>query len=1289
MATVVLQVVGAAIGGAIGGPVGATIGRAVGAAAGYAIDHKLFSKDQVIKGGRLDQSRFLGSSEGTVIPKVYGRVKIGGQLIWATRFEERRNRKKQGGKGGPSVTTESYRYFGNFAVGICEGEISRIGRIWADGREIDQTRLNIRTYTGRNDQQPDPMIEALQGQGRTPAFRGTAYAAFEDFPLANYGNRIPQITFEVIRSISRLDREIRAITLIPGATEFGYSPTNQRSSIKGRTISENRHVKTARSDWEASIDELQAICPNLERVSLVVTWFGTDLRAEYCKVEPRCVHDDAERTPWHVSGVDRSSANPVSLSGGSPAYGGTPSDQSVLDAIADLKSRGLKVALYPFLMMDIPTGNSLPDPYGEAEQAAYPWRGRVTCQPAIGMPGTADRSATAASQVSHFVGLAAPANITVASGLPVYAGPPEFSYRRMILHYARLCNLAGGVERFFIGSEMRSLTTVRDGNDGFPFVEALVDLAGDVRQILGPNAQISYAADWSEYFGYHPQDGSGDAFFHLDPLWASPDIAAVSIDNYMPVSDWMEAGDPGQPEAPSRFALSYLKSNIDRGEGLDWYYATAQDRLHGNRTPITDGLGEPWIWSYKALSHWWLNPHHERRNGVRLAQPTAWVPGSKPVWFSEIGCPAVDRGANRPNVFMDEKSAESALPYHSKGGRDDLMQLRYLQALLEFWSEAGTAQNPKSPLYDGRMIEPENIYPWAWDARPFPAFPNLRKVWSDGENWYRGHWFNGRAGTCPIDDLIAQIVADHGFAAPRTMADGHVEGYIIAGETSPRQALEPLLAAFNLTVSQDDEALIFTGKDYSQVLSISEPDLVQEDDNPRLVRISEGEGELARQITISHGELDNNFEVTTSTSRRLETASQRQQTVELPAVLPRQAAKSLMNARLRDLWTARQTVRFSLSQRHLRLEAGDTISLPQDETYRVLSVTTGIQREVEGVKVRRFDEAGPWYGSQTVSAEEFDRAGPPLVMAMNLPLNQNSMDPEAVLHFAATISPWTVPLAIFSSATQSGFEQVGVIPDPALVFELRQPLIPGPVGRWDHSNTLLVELLSDHGEFASSDELSVLAGANALAVETASGSFELIQFKQAELISPGFWKLTGLLRAQLGTEPEMSHGAPTGSLGVLLDDALVPVQLPRQTAELVRNWRIGPADQDLASDDYSALTASSTQISRRPMPAVHLRARRVENRHELRWIRQTRIGGDDWSGEDVPLDFHLERYRLRVSDAVGSERNRWESTSSFFQYADTQRLADLGSLTTTFRIHVSQLDERGIGGPERTIEINP
>ncbi len=298
MAALVLSAAGAAAGGALFGPLGAIAGRLVGAVGGNMLDRSLFGggANRAVEGPRLSDLDLMASTEGAPIPRVYGRVRIAGEVIWATQLEEVVSTRTEttgggGGKGGgsgPSTTTTTYSYFANFAVGLCEGPIGHVARVWADGKPLDLAGVTMRVHSGAEDQTPDPLIVAKEGADNAPAYRGMAYVVFERLPLADFGNRIPQLSFEVVRPVGRLERMVRAVTLIPGATEFGYEPaTVVRTLGPGQSAPENRHVPHAPSDVVASLDDLQAVCPNLERVALVVAWFGSDLRAGECTIRPR------------------------------------------------------------------------------------------------------------------------------------------------------------------------------------------------------------------------------------------------------------------------------------------------------------------------------------------------------------------------------------------------------------------------------------------------------------------------------------------------------------------------------------------------------------------------------------------------------------------------------------------------------------------------------------------------------------------------------------------------------------------------------------------------------------------------------------------------------------------------------------------------------------------------------------------------------------------------------------------------------------------------------------------
>jgi hypothetical protein len=543
MAALLLSFAGMSAGGALFGAGGAVAGRLLGAVAGSVIDQALFgSPRKPIEGPRLASLDVMASSEGAAIPRVYGRVRISGQMIWATKLEEVISTQREsagGGKGGGQrVTTTSYAYFANFAIGLCEGPIAGIGRMWVDGKQLDLSQYTYRVHRGDEEQLPDPLIEAKEAEGEAPAYRGLAYIVFERLPLEAFGNRLPQISVEVIRPVGRLEQMIRAVTIVPGATEFGYEPqTVTRTQGYGVYAPENRHIASAQSDWSASLDELQAICPNLERVSLVVCWFGSDLRAGHCEIRPKVESNEKETqgANWSVAGQTRASALRVSDYEDRPAFGGTPSDATVLHTIEDLHARGLEVTFYPFVMMDIPPGNERENPHdGAASQPAFPWRGQITCHPAPGREGTPDGMSAAADQVAAFFGAAAAEDFSAADNIVAYHGPEEWSLRRMVLHYAKLCALAGGVESFLIGSEFEALTRVRAGSGVYPAVDELISLAGEARAILGPGTKLSYAANWSENTTHVVDAEANEVRFPLDPLWADENIDFVGLDYYAP-----------------------------------------------------------------------------------------------------------------------------------------------------------------------------------------------------------------------------------------------------------------------------------------------------------------------------------------------------------------------------------------------------------------------------------------------------------------------------------------------------------------------------------------------------------------------------------------------------------------------------------------------------------------------------------------------------------------------------------------------------------------------------------
>lgn len=1306
MATLALAAVGAAVGGALlPGSVtllgatlsGAAIGAQIGALAGSYVDQTLLGASgggQTVKGPRLNDLHVTASTEGAPLPRIYGRGRIGGQLIWADEIEEVAGRQSaqggtKGGFGGGGAQVTTYKYFASFAVAVCEGVINRIGRIWADGKELDLSGLLYRVHVGGETQAPDDLITARLGIDSAPAFRGVAYIVFERMPLAQFGNRLPQLSFEVFRDVDDFAQDVRGVVMIPGSGEFVYATQPvARGLAAGSSRSENVHTRQGGSDWSVSLDQLEATLPNAKNVSLVVSWFGTDLRAGHCQVRP-CVDAKTKVTSplsWRVAGLTRAMAALISEKDGRAAYGGTPSDETVVAAIQDLKSRGMAVTLTPFILMDVPEDNSLPNPYdGASAQAAYPWRGRVTCDPAPGVAGSVDKTATAAAQIASFAGTAAVGDFTISGTSVAYDGPAEWSFRRMVLHYAHLAKAAGGVDVFVIGTELRGLTQVRSSASVFPFVEALVALAQDVKGVLGAATQVTYAADWSEYFGYHPTDASGDVYFHLDPLWSSSFVDAIGIDLYWPLADWRNGRSHLDFREGTRsiYELDYLAGNVVGGEGFDWFYASEVDRDSQMRTPITDGgSGKPWVFRFKDLKSWWSEAHFNRPGGVESMDPTAWVPQSKPVWFMEIGCPAVDKGANQPNVFVDPKSSETALPFYSRGIRDDFMQRQYIKALTRAFDPTSTLYggdaNPVSPVYGERMVALDHVYVYAWDARPYPAFPNNLDVWGDGGNWARGHWLNGRVANAPLGAVVRQLMQDYDFANFNAgQLAGSVPGYIVDHVMSLRDALQPLSLAFFIDAIESGGRIVFRHRGWDEVVAqLSHDDMVETGAGAPLMTFTRGqETELPAAAKLTYIGTSEDYRQALAESRRLAGDSGRVSQAELAIVLDDEQAARIADSWLHETWIARERVNVVLPPSQLAIEPGDLLAVMVGESGRTYRVTEIAEHGVREIEARAVDpgvyDAGAVTSRPRRGGEDVI-AGPPLVYFLDLPVLRGDEAPETG-YAVARHAPWPGSVAVYRSPENSGFTLQALIGVSATVGLTQTVLAAGPEGRFDRGSRLRVTV--DGGSLSSATVLQLLGGQNAAAIRNAAGDWEVLQFARADLVAPGEYELSDLLRGQAGTEGAMRVPVPAGSTFVLLDTSLTALPLTLADIGLAYTWRYGPADRDIGDATFASATHAFAGVGLRPYAPVHVRGSWDSpgaGDVTIRWVRRTRIGGDSWDIAEVPLGEMGEAYEVEVLDG-GDVKRILSSAEPEVVYSAVDQIADFGALQSSCVVRVYQV----------------
>lgn len=1335
-------------------------------------------KDTITKteGPRLGNTQITSADEGNAIVRVWGKFRVGGQLIWTTNFREEIivDRTVRGGKGGPKQISESttYKYYCSFAIGVCESVGgAKLGRVFIDGAQIDLSKFTYRFYDGSDTQNPDPKIVATEGEGNVPAYRGLCYIVFEEVELTDYGNRLPQVSVEVSASssgdiTSEVEGLIRSVELAPGVGEFAYATeaiTQGAGSVDSTVININT-TRSSTPDIQVALDQLEVDAPNVDSAALTVAWFADSLDATLSLLKPKVEAATLVTEPrvWRVSDRIRSNAEVVA------GIGGTPSDLSVRQAVAEMKTRGMRVMFHPMVLIDFTVQDEQPLPiFNSGGEFVYSgWTSTVgaltsrTADPAphsgmayfhgggsamtvahqdiaipsnmasfidlgsidlriewyqaswhtsgndqatvnvefydaisvkigstegpaltgvtpektwtlkqftVNMPpstrtvrvimsmqrieggnndGYIDSiSATLIStgdggvglswrdriegDSTNYIGTVDPSDFGAWNGTRIpYSGPSgEWSHRRMVLHYARLLadQLVAG-DAFLVGSEMAGLTAT-DPTWG----DKLADLMTDVRTILAPGVLVSYAASWKEYKDVD-----------LDPVWSSADF--IGIDNYLPITDWSDGDEVYTVEA--------FKAGIDSGEWWDYYYASDADRAAGIQTPIVGAENRQ-----KDIKYW----------------ATTNYPGT-PVWFTEFGCPAIDKGANQPDIFFDFRTGEIDVPYHSNGNRNDTVQRLYLQAMLEYWGDDG-------------FVDPVNMFVRCWDVRPFPQFPALTDKWSDGENWIYGHWLNGRLGVTTLGQITESLMlmADYDYAdfdVSRIQAAGIIVGGMgIFTISTVRAIIENLMKTYSFDVFETSGAYKFVMRGESDEVAISIDDLIMNGD-ASYTKSRRQDVDLPDRTTVKFLDVVRDYAAATVDGHTVTGFSVSVDDFVTNCVLPVDYAKSLADILTQEQWVAKNSITFSLPMTYLRVEVGDAFNFTVDgvtRRYRIGQKTIGEQIDIEASGYAEVIYQINQFNAGLPGAEVATPYGSSLVIFAELPVTDelypNLWSPRVLV----AQRPWPGGVLIFEDDNAGGYLFNSRQTIPSITGSTLTDLPKGVTELWDVSSTVNVRIDDAAYNLTSTTDAAVLNGANLMAVLTPSGEWEVFQFATAVLETDGTFTLSRLLRGKLGTEPYIGDPTPAGSRIVVYDASRFGViSGTEDRLNVPFESRYGPAGIDVTDNRYIDEVVTPRGVAYRPYSPVQLRQRLIGNDIELSWVRRTRFGGDPWVDGEVPLNEETETYEI---DIIGGSTLTVVGTTSVL-YTLAEQITDFGGAQTSVGWTIYQMSDKfGRGAP--------
>jgi len=511
---------------------------------------------------------------------------------------------------------------------------------------------------------------------------------------------------------------------------------------------------------------------------------------------------------------------------------------------------------------------------------------------------------------------------------------------------------------------------------------------------------------------------------------------------------------------------------------------------------------------------------------------------------------------------------------------------------------------------------------------------------------------------------------------------GAVTGCVIGHDSTARRVIETLDAISPASLADLGDQLVLASAE--PVAAVTVPDFwlgagTGQDMSATWSEVRMAEAELPREVTVSYADPARDYQSAVQRARRMNTISLKNARVELPVAMTAQVAKQSAECRLARAWRERRTLSLRLPWRAIALARGDVFALEQrDELWRVDELT--VEGGVVSLTARAVHVSDRISMAQASSGADIAQPvvehGPTHLQMFELPAMGAGLPstPTLWLAGAGDLAGWRRALVYGSMDQGQSYDLWADLTGSAAMGTLSAPLAPAGAQLWDRYNVLHLSLPNPVTSLEGRAEASVLAGANLLWVHG-----ELIQFARADLVAPGDWRLSDLLRGRFGTESLAVH--PAGAPVVLLSgSSLAALDLPTSA--------VGRTLLAKALSPYQTLGMVEAEphvldgLALRPLAPVHLQARREpDGAVRITWIRRSRDGYDWVDGIDAPLGEVSEAYDVEVLDAGTVVRSQRVSTPALI-YTLADQIADTGvSAGTSIEVHIVQISSavgRGI-----------
>lgn len=1155
-----------------------------------------WKKDKIT--GKLSEISIQASSYNKVIPLIYGTNRIAGNIIWLGDIKEVYNTNTTSikiGKGQKiKQTSIEYFYYLSFAISICKGEVEDIKNIWADSTLLDLKKYKYRFYNGTSNQEPDSLMEAINGIGKTPAYRDMCYIVFENFPLTEFNNRIPNFLFEITRKNdytideNSLDFCVKGINLMPCN---GYSRLNTKIQYRAEDQINPDYIPSGVGSWTVlnqnnseniadgllSLNQLLDRFVNCEWVVPHIAMFADSLNIKDCELKPRVDFNVFTSYPNTIGypiytkpdsfkvGTKWNRYNTPLLgknSDGTFRFNGASfGDNDVLSFFKELKNRNKKTVFCPEILVDIENTPSYKLLNGSIED------------------------------IDNFF-------------------KKNNGYNEFILHYANL--LKDYIDVFLIGNELTSITSIHDENYNFVGVNNLIELAKQVKEIVGKNVKVSYSAGFKEY---HSLDG----YYNLDKLWASEYIDFVGIKAFFPLTNCPQ----------DSINKDLIKQSWFSGEGYD-YIIVDDEKIN-----IEDKDG------YKNIEYWWDNKHINKDGSF-----SPWSERLKKIWFTEYGFRSIDGATNEPYKVVE-------LPVYSTGDSNFYAQRIAIEATEEVF---------KNVEYI------ENKFVYYWDIRPYPYYPNKVDIWKDGENWKYDYSLNGKVGLSNAKVSITQIFKDADIdlsLLDNINLDEFINGFVINNTMTVRDVFYILQKVYFFDcVEKNGKIAFISNKNNNNIIEISNKDLIEISNNKYINIELVSDKDLPQRVNLIFLDKNRDYDTNSVYVERTSINNNNVYVETIPIILEESRAKTIAETILYSTWLERITFDFILPLNYIYLETSDIVSLIVNDYKYILKITNiSIENYTIKVQAKIFDNTIYNVKEDNEINDNIDilqGVGDSNLNIVEVPALNNDMIDKINVFFVVSgeLKTWRGAY-IYESKNNNSYNflfESRVSSGIGSVLKLEQDINIRPY-YFDKHTKIIVNFNHNIDDDMFKNIDTILSGEN-----IALYGKEIIQFNKIVLNEDGTYTISELLRGLFDTEDEINNHKEN-EIFVLLNEYTNKQIYDYDKIDYQYYYKINSID----GDNEKSYTYYIKGTNLKPMKVCFLKYKKYDNYLHVEWKEKSR-GYVNWLNNRDHMSIEkTEKYYLEFlknEEIIYSTyvENKREYDYYFDTYPDKLKICQVNDL---------------------------